>query len=128
MTLNAALNSVVREWGISLLHTEKLCKICIRENLPSVSRVLKILFPDVLTDVLRHVNARLEFARVPTGELCHLLGDGNLLQKPRVSVGAPGRLLSHNLDRLGLERLDLLVEALEEATALALRLSQLYNF
>lgn len=62
MTLDAALNSVVRERGISLLHTEKLCKLCIRENLPSVSRVLKILFPDVLTDVLRHVNARLEFA------------------------------------------------------------------
>jgi hypothetical protein len=122
--LQLALYAVVRQRRVALLYAEKLLELGIGKNLSLVLRVLQIVFLDVGANVLCHIDSRLEFTRAATDELCHLLGDGDLLQKPRVDVGALLRLLSHHANGLRLESLQSLVQALEELAAGALALTE----
>ena len=126
MRLELALHTVVRERIIPLFNAKKLLQRGVRKNHTPVRRVLEFVFLDVGADCLGHIDAGLEFTIAPN-KLGHLIGDWNLLQKPRVDVSALFWLFTHNTGRLGLQTLDRLDDVLEELATLALGGAQVLN-
>jgi len=120
MRLELALNTVVSERFITLVDSEKLLELAVRENLALVLGVLETVVLNVGADSLGHINAGLEVVGAASNKLCHLLGDCNLFEETRVDVSTLLRLLTHYAKRLGLETLDSFANVLQKLGSRAL--------
>jgi hypothetical protein len=134
MVLDATLQTVVSE-GLLLLRrieAQKFRQLLVRDDLPLIDLILKIVLLDVLAKKLGDIYSASLFSLGPSCKCSHVIRDLDRLQETRVVVilAVGPLLLLHDTNRLISDRLHSLVDRPEEFHTLSLILafSETINF